>query len=159
MPKRFERRIPRRILRNWIIKELTETEIEMIMTYINIYIYSMEGWFLFLSHSNNYVQRGNKEDIYFSVIITSWRVGTMETKGLTFTLFSLLLSFSLSFSFPANNERWINKWRMPGGKGGVEELLFCTAISRSLSGKQTNTGGCPMKGKREYKLFDEGEEK
>ena len=51
MPKRFERRIPRRILRNWIIKELTETEIEMIMTYINIYIYiyiySMEGWFFF----------------------------------------------------------------------------------------------------------------
>lgn len=43
VPKRFERRIPRRILRNWIIKELTETEIEMIMTYINIYIYSMEG--------------------------------------------------------------------------------------------------------------------
>lgn len=46
-----------------------------------------------------------------------------------------------------------------GRRGGVEELLFCTAISCSLSGKQTNTGGCPMKGKREYKLFDEGEEK
>lgn len=40
VPKRFERRIPKRILRNWIIKELTETEIEMIMTYINIYIFN-----------------------------------------------------------------------------------------------------------------------
>lgn len=42
MPKRLQRRIPGRILRNWIIKaekELTKTEIEMIMTYINIYIY------------------------------------------------------------------------------------------------------------------------
>lgn len=42
MPKRLQRRIPRRVLRNWIIKaekELTKTEIEMIMTYINIYIY------------------------------------------------------------------------------------------------------------------------
>lgn len=47
MPKRLQRRIPRRILRNWIIKaekELTKTEIEMIMTYINIYIYSQSQW-------------------------------------------------------------------------------------------------------------------
>lgn len=48
VPKRFERRIPKRILRNWIIKELTETEIEMIMTYINIYIYiQWKGDFFF----------------------------------------------------------------------------------------------------------------
>lgn len=38
---------------------------------------------------------------------------------------------------------------------GVEELLFCTAISRSLSGKQTREAGK----ENEYKLFDKGEEK
>lgn len=75
MPKRLQRRIPRRILRNWIIKaekELTKTEIEMIMTYINIYIYSQSQWkggFFYLIAVITF--NGDKEDIYFSVIITS----------------------------------------------------------------------------------------
>lgn len=75
MPKRLQRRIPRRVLRNWIIKaekELTKTEIEMIMTYINIYIYSQSQWkgvFFYLIAVITF--NGDKEDIYFSVIITS----------------------------------------------------------------------------------------
>lgn len=76
MPKRLQRRIPRRVLRNWIIKaekELTKTEIEMIMTYINIYIYIVRanGRAVFFYLIAVITFNGDKEDIYFSVIITS----------------------------------------------------------------------------------------